>query len=209
MEPVVAASSSVYVIDDDLAVVRLICNVLSNHGYATRGFRCGEDFFALNLPQEPGCLITDLHLPGITGEEIQAQLRKAGSPLSVIVISGAADVPTAVQVMKNGAVTFLLKPYTTEALLEAVEQGVASSMARLQRSERADKIRELLSRLTEEERQVLEFVVQGASNKVISTNLVLSTRTVDRRRQAIFQKLEVKSPQELAALMATADQAHR
>jgi two-component system, LuxR family, response regulator FixJ len=192
----------VYAIDDDPLVLQFVQAALEGIGLQVRGYPSGEAFFAAADRADVGCIIIDLHLPGISGREIQQRLQQAGSDLAVIVVSGKANVATAVQVMQNGAVTLLEKPYTVEALRGAVQQGLKLSREAHHRRRQAREIRSRLDQLSHDERQVLEGMLAGETNKLLAQRLVLSARTIERHKSSVLKKMQVGSAAELASLMA-------
>jgi two-component system, LuxR family, response regulator FixJ len=192
----------VYAIEDDPLVMQFIQAVLEGAGLTVSGFPSGEAFFEVAGLADVGCVIIDLHLPGISGPEIQRRLQQAGSDLAVVVISGHADVPTAVQVMQSGAVTLLQKPYTPEALIAAVQQGLTRSCGAHRQRIKVREIRERLSQLTSDERHVLEALLAGATNKQMAQQLVLGVRTIERHKSSVLKKMQAGSVAELASLMA-------
>src|SRR5262249_24643706 len=145
--------------------------------------------------------ISDVQMPEIDGVELLRRLKEEESPLSVIVVTGVADVPTAVRLMEIGATTLLEKPYDQRELLHAVERAVMESERRWQKQTQARTVRERLSSLLPEERSVMDLMLKDAPSKAISAALALSGRTVDRRRQQVLDKMHVRSLTELATLM--------
>jgi FixJ family two-component response regulator len=135
--------------------------------------------------------------------ELQRRLLAAESSLSVVVVTGVADVPTAVAAMKYGAVTLLEKPYCHDELLRAVERGLATSLQRWRRRQDEQAILQRLAKLSDEERGVMECLLAGKSNKQIAHKLDLSMRTVDRRRHAVLEKMGVNSVTKLALRLSS------
>lgn len=192
-------NATIYLIDDEPAIVRLVTGILTNAGYRVVSFLSGEAFLAEERLSEVGCVITDLFLPGIQGMGIQAHLQRIGSPLTLIVISGLADVPTAVQLIKSGAINLLQKPFTPEDLLTAVEEGVAANLRQLTQRRRSQEIQGRLATLTEEELAITHCLVRGMSRKAVIAALNLSPRTLDRRQQSLMHKMHVETLAELIA----------
>ena len=191
---------NIYVVDDDRAVLLSVQAVLSHRGHTVHCFASGEEFFVAAVLDRPGCVVTDVQMPGSSGVDLQRRLLAARSPLSVVVVTGVADVPTAVAMMENGAITLLEKPYAPADLLCAVERGLAASRERW----RAHAVRHRLAQLTDEERGVLEQMLAGQPNKAIAHAVAMSMRTVDRRRQAVLEKMGVGSVPELALMLGAA-----
>jgi two-component system response regulator FixJ len=193
---------TVYAIEDDPLILKFIETVVRQQQIPIQSFTTGEDFLAKVPGDGVGCVIIDLNLPGISGVAIQQRLRQRNSALSVIVATGGADVRIAVQIMQNGAITLLEKPFTPAALMDAIRTGIERSRDVFTRQTHLAEVRRRLTELTEEEREVLEQLIAGLPNKSIAAKLVVSPRTVDRYRQSVLRKMQVGTIPELASLMA-------
>lgn len=200
-----------YVVDDDPIVLQSVKAVLVQHGFSPICYQSAEVFLREAIHDRPGCIVTDLQMPGINGLELQERLLANGSPLSVIFLTGIADVPTVVKIMRNGAATLLEKPYASQDLVNAIENALASSQARWQTTCQQRRVRMLEATLTNEERTVMRLMLNGVPNKNIASSMDIGMRTVDRRRQAIFTKMGVATVAELAVLLSclTQDPEHR
>jgi two-component system response regulator FixJ len=194
-------SIAVYIVDDDEAVLLSVKAMLSQHGYQSRGFLSATEFLAEAPSDCPGCVITDLQMPVISGVELQQRLLAAQSFLSVVVVTGVADVPTTVALMEKGAITLLEKPYDHHKLVLAVERGLALSRDRWLQAHDQQLTRQRLESLTDDERRVMQCMLTGQPNKAIAHRLGLSMRTVDRRRQAVLEKMGVKTAPELGLML--------
>jgi len=194
-------TDNVYIVDDDEAVLLSVKAMLSEHGYQSRGYLSAKDFLADTPIDCPGCVITDLQMPEISGVELQQRLLAARSFLMVVVVTGVADVPTAVALMESGAITLLEKPYNHTELVAAVERGLSRSRERWIQAHDEQSTRQRLESLTEDERQVMDCMLTGQPNKAIAHRLRLSMRTVDRRRQAVLEKMGVRTAPELGLLL--------
>lgn len=192
----------VYAVDDDPQVLQTMQAVLTQVGLAVRTFSSAEAFLASVDVSQPGCLVTDVSMPGMDGLEFQRRLVEAKSPLSVIVVSGVASVPMTVTVMQVGAATVLEKPYNPEELVRAVKQGLESSRERNRLWRDESKVRERLATLSEEEIAIMEAMLADEPNKATAGRLDLSMRTVDRRRRSVLDKMGVSSIPELALLLS-------
>jgi len=192
---------AVYVVDDDEAVLLSVQAMLSQHGYLCHCYLSAEEFLRDAPSDHPGCVITDLQMPAINGVELQQRLLAAQSPLSVVVVTGVADVPTTVSLMERGAVTLLEKPYNHDDLVRAVERGLAVSRERWLQKRNEQSVVDRLATLTDDERRVMECMLTGQPNKAVAHRLELSMRTVDRRRQAVLEKMAVRTAPELALLL--------
>jgi two-component system response regulator FixJ len=197
-------AEEIYVVDDDEAVLLSVKAILSQHGYRVHCFSSAEEFLSAMPVGVPGCVITDVQMPGMDGVELQQRLNTARGLFSLVVVTGVADVPLAVTMMQRGAVTLLEKPYDHIDLLDAVAKGIAASRRRAESLVNEETVRRRLATLSTEEQQVMEFMLADRPNKAIAHSLDLSMRTVDRRRRAVLDKMNVKSIPELALLMGTA-----
>ena len=185
---------SVFIIDDDAAVRDSLLMLLRGEGIRARGFASGVDFFN-NLPEDAtACVITDVRMPDMDGDEVVrrlAQLRGGAWP--VIVITGHADVTMAVQMMKTGIVDFIEKPFDPERLIEAVRACLdrLDDLDVRQQARKATQMR--LGRLTPREHQVFDALIAGLSNKEIALRLTISPRTVEVFRAKVMVKMEADS----------------
>lgn len=191
----------VYLIDDDEAVLNSQLELLTAAGVSAQSYRSAESFLAVLTSQSAGCVITDLKMSGMSGLDLQRKLIAIDSPLPLIVVSGHANVPTTVELMENGAITLLQKPYDAHELLSAVQRGLDQFVENRERALELNSIQRRLDSLTEAEMSVLELMIAGRPNKVISTDLEISMRTVDRRRSIVLEKMQVDSAPELARLV--------
>ena len=192
----------IYVIDDDPAILRSIQALLQSHGYIVNCYGSAMEFLGSLPSGSTGCVITDLDMPGMNGEDLQRQIIAKYPGLAVIVVTGTADVATAVQVMENGAVTLVQKPFSPAALVQAVKRALLLNAARPQERLPEGVVKSRLASLSDDERQVLKLMIQGVPNKRIVAELQLSARTVDRRRASVLAKMGVETTPELAALVA-------
>lgn len=193
---------AVYVVDDDEVVLSSTEALLSQHAYQAKCFSSGKKFLAATDLHTCGCLIADVQMPEMDGVELLSRLTGSQSTLGVIVISGVADVPTAVSVMNHGAATLLEKPYIHTELLRSVDRALAQSCERFRKFSAEKSVQERLASLTDDERAVMRLMLRGEPNKVIASELALSLRTVDRRRQTVLTKMQIASVPELATLLA-------
>lgn len=194
----------VIVIDDDPAVVDVVEKLLTTYGYVAEGFHSAESMLLTTKPTDVGCVITDLQMPGMNGIALQQQLRLLNSCLVVIVITGHADVPRAVEVMSLGAATLLEKPFKNSELMEEVKHAIELSRFAMTKQVRTRSAAERVATLDDEELQIMLCAAKGLPNKAIANQLELSPRTVDRRRQSALVKLGVASVADFAVLYAAA-----
>ncbi len=190
----------IYVIDDDPSVREAIQNLLESVGLAAQTFGSTQEFLRADHSQEPSCLILDVRLPGVSGLDFQATLRKQEFLLPIIFITAHGDVPMTSRAMKAGAIEFLMKPFQKEELLAAVRHGLERDAVRRKEKAEVDEIRTRFDQLTPREREVMELVVTGRTNKEIGSDLGLSEVTVKIHRSRMMQKMQVTSVAELVRI---------
>ena len=187
----------VFVIDDDDSVRRSLERLLRSVDLDVETFSSAREFFNLPLPNRPACVVLDLRLPGASGLELQESLIQAGHDVPIIFISGHADVPSSVRAMKAGAIDFLQKPFSDQALLDIIHRALHHDReARKERAELA-AIRQRFDTLTPRERDVLGLVIQGRLNKQIASDLGISEKTVKFHRGRVMEKTQAGSVAEL------------
>lgn len=193
-------NSPVYLIDDDDAVREALSLLLRTVGLQVRGFASPAGFLAALGSLPPGCLILDIRMPVISGLKLQEQLAGRGVDWPTVVISGHGDIEACRRAFRNGAMDFLSKPVDEQDLIDAIQRGHAELDKRRRLASEADEARQLLSRLTDREIEVLEMVVKGLTTRQIAEALALSPRTVDSHRAAIGAKTGTTSAAELTHL---------
>jgi FixJ family two-component response regulator len=187
---------TVYVIDDDESMLMALASLLASAGYLVEAFRSGLEFAVLPN-RRPACAVVDFLMPDLTGADLQQRLMRGDDPLPLVFLSGHSDVPTAVEVMKAGAVDFLRKPVVADDLLSAVARAVAVDRTKQAERVEKEKLNTRLARLTAREQEVLHGVVQGLLNKQVGARLGITERTVKRHRGMVMHKLGVDSVAEL------------
>jgi two-component system response regulator FixJ len=199
----VGVTVAVHVVDDDAGVRDSLRLLLEASGYAVQT-HVGATAFLAEAAGLAGCVLTDVRMPGMDGLELQEQLNARGVRLPVIVMTGQGDIPIAVRAMKAGAVDFLEKPLDDARLLEAVaralEEGRRLSEARASAADAASR----LAALTPREREVLDLLVTGLSNKAVGNELGASPRTIEVHRARILEKLQARSLPELVRIVLAA-----
>ncbi len=187
----------VYVLDDDPSVCKAIRRLVRSAGLDCQAFTAAEDFFAIPVLHRPCCLILDVRMPGLSGPEVQKEVKRREGGIPIIFLSGHATVPISVQAMKNGAVDFLTKPYDGEQLIEAVERALEKDARdRLVVRDRQTAQRRI-GRLTLREFQVLRCVIAGLANNQIAGKLAISEKAVKVHRGRIMEKLEAGAVSDL------------
>jgi two-component system response regulator DctR len=205
MQP--TANAIVYIVDDDASVREALAWLLRSRGLLSESFAAAESFDALldkgGLPAQPCCLLLDVRMPGMSGLALFDKIAARGfaDAMPVIFLTGHADVPTAVDMVKRGAFDFCEKPFSDNALVDRIEQALAKSRQVLAERRARGAVQARLAELTERERDVMRLVVEGLPNKLIADQLDISVRTVEVHRARVFDKMDVKSAVELANLL--------
>ncbi|GAC1603402.1 MAG: response regulator [Ramlibacter sp.] len=205
MQP--ALDATVFIVDDDASVRDALAWLLRSRRLLSETFSSGEEFAAMlrsgSVAGQPCCLLLDVRMPGLSGLELFDQLAVLGlvEAMPVIFLTGHADVPTAVHMVKRGAFDFCEKPFSDNALVDRVEQAIRRSAEVLATRQGRRQLKSRLQELTERERDVMRLVVEGLPNKLIADQLDISVRTVEVHRARVFDKMEVKSAVELANLL--------
>jgi two-component system, LuxR family, response regulator FixJ len=203
MEQSIPVTGTVHVVDDDEAVRDALRFALELEGLAVRTYVDAHALLAAELPPS-GCVVTDFRMPEIDGLQLQARLAERGVRLPVIVMTAHGDVPVAVRALKAGAVDFLEKPFQDGQLAGAVKLALEANLKALTRAADAADAARRIALLTPRERDVLELMVAGKSNKEIGRALGTSPRTIDVHRARVFQKLAADSLPDLVHLVLTA-----
>jgi two-component system response regulator DctR len=205
MQP--SQNALVYIVDDDASVREALAWLLRSRRLLSESFSAGEAFDALLdkglEPQQPSCLLLDVRMPGMSGLALFDKIAAQGlaDVLPVIFLTGHADVPTAVDMVKRGAFDFCEKPFSDNALVDRIEQALKKSEGVLVARRARGAVQARLAELTDRERDVMRLVVEGLPNKLIADQLDISVRTVEVHRARVFDKMEVKSAVELANLL--------
>lgn len=194
----------ILVVDDDPDVLDVVGRLLRAYDLHAEVFASAEELLATVTKSDFGCVVTDLEMPGINGIALQTKLKEMNSCLAVIVITGHADVRRAIEIMGLGATTLLEKPFKAANLVAEVQHAVELSRQALSRNERIESAIDRIAMLTDDELEIMLCAARGLPNKAIAQQLVISPRTVDRRRQAAMLKLGVVSVADFAVLYAAA-----
>lgn len=190
----------VHVIDDDEAVRRSLDFLLQSASFKTRTYETALAFLN-ELPDiSSGCIVTDVRMPEMSGVELLRHLRRINLRMPVIIITGHADVPMAVDAMKSGAADFLEKPFDDEVLLVAVRAALASAENVKERESERAELQRRFETLSKREREVLAGLVAGKPNKTIAFDLGISPRTVEIYRANVMTKMRAVSLSELVRM---------
>jgi len=199
--PMSTVTPIVFIVDDDISVRESLELLIQTEGWQAETFASAQDF--LNHPRAalPSCLILDVSLPGLNGLELQQRVAAERTDLPIIFITGHGDIPMTVRAMKAGAIEFLTKPFSDEALLHAIRQAFQRSRLALSHEAEMRELRNCYALLTPREQQVMALVVSGLLNKQIGGELGISEITVKAHRGQVMQKMKADS---LAALVKMA-----
>lgn len=193
----------VYVVDDDQAMVESLSWIIESVGLKVKTYIRAQDFLDHYTPSQHGCLLLDVRMPGMSGPELQTKLNDLGAALPIIFISGHGDVPLAVRVMKAGAVDFLTKPFNDQLLLESINKALRTDKMNREKQQESAQAEAKFALLSPREIQVLQGIIAGKQNKVISAELNISLKTVEAHRASVMKKMSVKSVPELVKLVLT------
>jgi len=190
----------VYVIDDDESVRRSIKRLLKAHGFEAKTFPSADEFLCLPRAVRPSCLVLDLSLPGMSGIDLQKEMERRKLDLPIVFITGHGDIPMSVEAMKGGAVDFLPKPFSSKALLEAVELAMARARGGEKKRLERTKVDKRVGNLTPRELEVMKLVIKGMLNKQIASELGTSIKTIKVHRSRVMRKMEAESVADLVRL---------
>lgn len=199
-----SSESVVHVIDDDESARQSLEFLLDCAGFTVRSYESAVDFLRQLPAMEHGCIITDVRMPEMSGVELISRLKELGVAEPVIVITGHADVPLAIQAMKAGVADFIEKPFSDDAILGAVRAALARDKGRGEAQAERDRIVALMDTLSQREREVVDKLVEGCANKVIAYDLDISPRTVEVYRANAMTKMQAGSLSELVRMVTIA-----
>lgn len=193
-------SPTIFVVDDDVSFRNAIARLLHAGGYAVQTFASATDFLEIVRGRTPGCVLLDVHMPGLTGLQLQSALARAENPLPIVFVTGQGDIPTSVQAIRAGAEDFLTKPIRKSVLFPAITRALARDAQEREQRARRRELRARFEALTPREREVLTHVLRGQLNKQIASDLATSERTIKAHRANLMAKLQVQSVAELGQL---------
>lgn len=200
----VAAAPKVYLIDDDPVASFLLVDLVESLNLPYAVFDSAVKFLEQDLTQLAGCIVSDLRMPGLSGLELQDELHERAIDLPIIFISAYAEVQSVVRAMRGGALDFFQKPFSSQELIERVQDGLRIDRERADLLARNRKIGERIAQLTPREKEVLQGIFEGKLTKVIASELGIGVRTAETYRQLIMQKLQAGSIAELVRIVVDA-----
>ena len=191
---------TIFVVDDDASVREAVSNLLQSVGFEAQAFASTEGFRNAARPDAPSCLVLDIKLPGANGLDFQEALARAGISIPIIFITAHGDVPMASRAMKAGAVEFLMKPFQKEDLLAAIHQAVERDRVGRQQDAEFAVLRSRFDELTAREREVMDLVVEGLTNKEVAEKLAISEVTTKMHRGQVTRKMMAPSLADLVRM---------
>jgi two-component system, LuxR family, response regulator FixJ len=192
---------TVFIIDDDDAVRNSLRLLLKSVGLAAVALPTAQEFLSKYDPQQPGCLVLDVRMPGMSGLELQEQLNVRGAVIPVIFITGHGDIPMAVEAMQQGAFDFLQKPFRDQDLIDRIQRALAKDQSNRAELQEKTRVRERFETLTPREREVLNLVASGKPNKIMAADLSVSQRTVEIHRARVMEKMHASSLAQLVRMV--------
>ena len=191
---------AVFIVDDDADVRESLQELLESVGLHSQSFGTAQEFLAARHGDGPSCLILDVRLPGISGLDLQHELKRGRISIPIIFLTAHADVPMSVRAMKSGAVEFLTKPFRQQELLDAVQRSIARARIQREKEREFAELRQRHERLSVREREVMNLVVSGMLNKQVAAELGASEATIKMYRSQVMKKMQAKSLPELVRM---------
>lgn len=198
-------SPVVFIVDDDEAVRNSLRLLLKSVGLDASALPSAREFLDTYRPEQPGCLVLDVRMPGMSGLEVQELLNLEGAVIPVLFITGHGDIPMAVEAMRAGAFDFLQKPFREQQLLDCIRRALAKDRASRAEINESTAIRARLESLTPREREILTLVTSGKSNKIMARELGVSQRTVEIHRSRVMEKMGAASLAQLVRMVMDLD----
>ena len=194
------SDATVFIVDDDQAVARSLRWLIETVRLNVETFASAQAFLDGYDAAMPGCLVLDVRMPGMSGLELQERLAASRIQVPIIFITGHGDVQMAVRAVQSGAFDFIEKPFNDQDLLDRIQRAIAHDAGQRGKEEQRSQLRALFASLTPREREVLDLVVEGLSNKAIANSLGLSAKTVEVHRAKVMEKMHARSLSDLVKL---------
>ena len=195
-----AGEGIVYVIDDDASARDSLEFLLDVAGVRVRSFASADTFLKAAPPLAGACVVTDVRMPGMSGIELAEEMKRRGAGVPVIIITGHADVPLAIQAMKAGVADFIEKPFDDQVMLTAIHNALAQQAGDEGAAAERQRVLDRIATLSPREREVMDGLVAGKANKVIAFDLDISARTVEVYRANLMMKMQAKTLSDLVRM---------
>ena len=192
--------AKIFIVDDDAAFCKSLARLVKSIGFDVETFSSADEFLERPPYTGVGCLLLDVRMPGLTGPDLQQELYYRRISMPIIFLTAHGDTPTGVKAMKDGAFDFLLKPVEEKVLFDAIDKALDKGAQAKRQQKEAERIGNLIAKLTPRESEVLRWVITGMLNKQIAQSLGTTERTIKAHRGQIMHKLEVVSVAELVRL---------
>lgn len=195
----------VFIVDDDASVRDSLRWLIESVQLQVQCFATAQEFLQGYQSQQTGCVVLDVRMPGLSGLDLQEELRQQGFVLPVIIITGHADVPMAVRAFKSGVFDFIEKPFNDQHLIDRIHQAIDKSRSQKVNIQRWQDARDRLQKLSSREVQVLDCIVSGSSNKTMARELDISVKTIETHRANLMSKMQAGSVSELVRIALLAE----
>lgn len=192
---------TVFIIDDDEAIRDSLGLLLKSVSLSVKTYPAAQAFLDVYDPEQPGCLILDIRMPGMSGLELQERLNQIHAILPIIMMTGHGDVPMAVHAMKEGAIEFIQKPFRNQELLDCIHRALELDAQNRSILNEKHTIASRVLSLTPREHEVMQMVIEGKANKVIAYDLGVSQRTVEIHRANVMEKMQARSLAQLVRMI--------
>ena len=196
---------TVFVVDDDVAVRRFLCGLIESVNLHAEAYEAAHKFLEAYTPGQPGCLLLDIRMPGMSGLELQKELEANAIDLPIIFLTAHGDVQNAVRAMKAGAFDFFEKPFNNEHLLGAIQKAVAKGLDADRDHTKRDEIMSRMRLLTPREYEVMKLVAAGDTNKGAARALDIAEKTVENHRASVMEKMGARSLADLVRMSIEVD----
>ena len=200
---------AVFVVDDDEAVRDSLRSLLGSVNLPVKAFASGQEFLDAYRADETGCLVADIRMPGMSGLDLQSELARRSINLPMIMITGHGDIKMCARAMKAGAFDFVEKPFNGQELLDLIHQAVKMNLESVERRRELAEIRGRLNLVKPRDREVLDGIVLGETNKKIAARLGLSAKTVEFRRAKVMRTMRAETLADLVRMIMTLEAAER
>ncbi len=198
--PALQRQFTFHVVDDDESMRSSLSRLFRATGHTVRTFESAQAYLAEASPEEPGCVVLDIRMPGMDGLTLQERMSNRGFNAPIVFVSAHGDIPASVRAMKRGAIDFLEKPFEEEDLLGAVDRAIVLDTELRERRSSSAKFRRGLEHLTSREYEVMTHVIAGRPNKMIAQELDVSEKTIKVHRGRVMKKMEARSLAELVRM---------